>query len=87
MGYKQFGRSGLFVSEIALGTMTFGGAADAGWWQAIGMPKQDQVDGVVGRALEAGSTSSRARTGCRSHSHLPRSTGAYQQRRTAMLPR
>ena len=54
MKYKQLGRSGLFVSEIALGTMTFGGNADAGWWQAIGMLKQDEVDGIVGRALEAG---------------------------------
>ncbi|MGE4482319.1 aldo/keto reductase [Acidocella sp.] len=54
MKYKQFGRTGLYVSEICLGTMTFGGNADAGWWKAIGQLRQDEVDAIVARALEAG---------------------------------
>jgi len=54
MKYNQLGRTGLFVSEICLGTMTFGGNADAGFWKAIGELKQDEVDAIVDRALKAG---------------------------------
>jgi aryl-alcohol dehydrogenase-like predicted oxidoreductase len=54
MKYKQLGRTGLYVSEIALGTMTFGGNEDAGFWKAIGALKQDEVDAIVDRALKAG---------------------------------
>ncbi|HEY2750760.1 aldo/keto reductase [Phenylobacterium sp.] len=54
MKYNQLGRTGLFVSEICLGTMTFGGAENAGIWKAIGALQQGEVDGIVGRALEAG---------------------------------
>jgi aryl-alcohol dehydrogenase-like predicted oxidoreductase len=43
MKYNQLGRTGLFVSEICLGAMTFGGGVDGGFWKAI-----------VGRALAAG---------------------------------
>jgi aryl-alcohol dehydrogenase-like predicted oxidoreductase len=53
MKYNQLGRTGLFVSEICLGTMTFGGS-EAGIWKAIGALQQGEVDGIVGRALEAG---------------------------------
>ena len=54
MKYNQLGRTGLFVSEICLGAMTFGGNADAGMWKAIGALGQDEVDGIVARALAAG---------------------------------
>ena len=54
MKYKQLGRTGLYVSEICLGTMTFGGSEQAGMWRAIGALQQGEVDTVVGRALEAG---------------------------------
>ncbi|KWO64997.1 aldo/keto reductase [Burkholderia ubonensis] len=54
MKYKQLGQTGLFVSEICLGTMTFGGNEDAGMWKAIGALEQREVDGIVGTALEAG---------------------------------
>ena len=37
MKYNQFGRTGLFVSEICLGTMTFGGNGNAGMMQFAGM--------------------------------------------------
>jgi aryl-alcohol dehydrogenase-like predicted oxidoreductase len=54
MKYNQFGGTGLFVSEICLGTMTFGGNEDAGFWKAIGSLGQGEVDRIVGRALAAG---------------------------------
>ena len=54
MKYNQLGRTGLFVSEICLGTMTFGGSESAGIWKAIGDLKQGEVDAIVGRALEVG---------------------------------
>jgi aryl-alcohol dehydrogenase-like predicted oxidoreductase len=54
MKYNQLGRTGLFVSEICLGAMTFGGEADAGIWKAIGSLSQGDVDAVIGRALDAG---------------------------------
>ncbi|MGZ3376910.1 MAG: aldo/keto reductase [Phenylobacterium sp.] len=54
MKYNQLGRTGLFVSEICLGTMTFGGSENAGMWKAIGALQQGEVDGIVGRALAAG---------------------------------
>ena len=54
MKYNQLGRTGLYVSEICLGTMTFGGSESAGMWKAIGALQQDEVDAIVGRALEAG---------------------------------
>jgi aryl-alcohol dehydrogenase-like predicted oxidoreductase len=54
MKYNQLGRTGLFVSEICLGAMTFGGNADAGMWKAIGALDQKAVDDIIGRALAAG---------------------------------
>lgn len=51
MRMKPLGRSGLFVSEICLGTMTFGGA---GHWKAIGELGEREVDAIVGGALDAG---------------------------------
>jgi aryl-alcohol dehydrogenase-like predicted oxidoreductase len=54
MRYNQLGRSGLFVSELCLGTMTFGGGSDTGIWQHIGKLEQDEVDAIVRRSLDAG---------------------------------
>jgi aryl-alcohol dehydrogenase-like predicted oxidoreductase len=54
MKYNQHGRPGLFVSEICLGAMTFGGGIDGGFWKAIGALDQPEVDAIVGRALAAG---------------------------------
>ncbi len=51
MRYKQLGNTGTLVSEICLGTMTFGGR---GFWTAIGTLDQSVADGIVRRALEAG---------------------------------
>ncbi len=54
MRYNQLGRTGLYVSELCLGTMTFGGSDDTGIWQHIGKLEQDAVDAIVKRSLEAG---------------------------------
>jgi len=52
--YNQLGRTGLYVSEICLGTMTFGGNEDAGIWKAIGSLPQADVDAILQRSLDAG---------------------------------
>ncbi len=52
MRYRPLGRTGQYVSEICLGTMTFSGGA--GFWQAIGKLDQTASTALVGRALEAG---------------------------------
>ncbi len=51
MRTKQLGPSGLLVSEICLGTMTFGGG---GFWTSIGTLDQKAADNIVARALDAG---------------------------------
>ena len=53
MRYNQLGRSGLHVSELCLGTMTFGGEGK-GLWEKIGTLEQEPVDALVRRALDAG---------------------------------
>ncbi len=50
--YNTLGRTGLYVSELCLGTMTFAGVG--GNWVHIGKLDQTQVDGVVRAALDAG---------------------------------
>ena len=54
MKYKQLGRTGMFVSEIALGAMTFGSDPNPGMWKAIGQLDQGAADAIIGRALAAG---------------------------------
>jgi len=49
---QTLGNSGLFVSELCLGTMTFGGGDDM--WGLIGQLQQEQADELVKTALEAG---------------------------------
>ncbi len=51
MRYNELGRTGLFVSELCLGTMTFGGR---GFWQAIGTLGRNEAEKLVGTALDAG---------------------------------
>jgi aryl-alcohol dehydrogenase-like predicted oxidoreductase len=50
--YRKLGNSGLFVSELCLGTMTFGGDKDI--WGLIGNLQQEQADELMKIALEAG---------------------------------
>nr|WP_202184374.1 MULTISPECIES: aldo/keto reductase [unclassified Blastomonas] len=52
MRFRTLGDSGLFVSELCLGTMTFGGDKDI--WGLIGQVQQDEADELMTIALEAG---------------------------------
>ena len=52
MHYHALGRTGLFVSELCLGTMTFGGSE--GMWANIGKLQQSDAERLVGQALDAG---------------------------------
>jgi aryl-alcohol dehydrogenase-like predicted oxidoreductase len=52
MRTKPLGRTGLFVSELCLGTMTFGGTA--GLWAQIGDLQQAEAERLVGQAIDAG---------------------------------
>ncbi len=54
MRYNQLGNTGLFVSEICLGTMTFGEASGAGQWGQIAGVDQAAADAIVERSLGAG---------------------------------
>jgi len=51
MKYNFLGNTGLKVSELCLGTMTFGGR---GFWTAIGTLPQDQVNVLVKQAVDSG---------------------------------
>jgi aryl-alcohol dehydrogenase-like predicted oxidoreductase len=52
MRYRNFGNTGLFVSELCLGTMTFGDSV--GIWEHMGALQQADAEKIVGRALDAG---------------------------------
>ncbi len=52
MRSNKLGRTGLLVSELCLGTMTFGGGE--GMWQKIGALQQQDAGRLVGRAIDAG---------------------------------
>ena len=52
MEYKTLGNTGLLVSRLSLGTMTFG--SGAGLFKAIGAVDQKSADGLVNAAVAAG---------------------------------
>ena len=52
MRYNPLGRTGLFVSELCLGTMTFGGTD--GMWRQIGALQQNEAEALIGQAIDAG---------------------------------
>lgn len=52
MKYNLLGRTGLYVSEMCLGTMTFGGSE--GIWGQIGNLQLDEVSQLVKRAFDRG---------------------------------
>ena len=55
MRYRPFGSTGLFVSELCLGTMTFGeGNTKHPAWQAIGQIGARESEAIVGASLDAG---------------------------------
>lgn len=49
MKYRLLGNTGVHVSELCLGAMTFGAR-----WEAIGALGQAEADALVGRSMEAG---------------------------------
>src|SRR5580698_9332460 len=52
MRMKKLGNTGLLVSELCLGTMTFGNSG--GIFAQIGQLQQNEVDGIVRGALDSG---------------------------------
>ena len=52
MKYHPLGRTGQFVSELCLGTMTFGGSE--GMWGQIGDLQQADAERLIGASLDAG---------------------------------
>ena len=51
MKYRRLGRTGLFVSELCFGAMTFGGR---GFWSVVGKLGEEEADRLVFRALDEG---------------------------------
>lgn len=51
MKYNQLGKTGVLVSELCLGTMTFGGK---GYWKAMGEVPQDEVNEIIKTSVDAG---------------------------------
>jgi len=51
MRFNLLGKTGLFVSELCLGTMTFGGK---GFWEVVGKLGQAEAEALVGTALDGG---------------------------------
>lgn len=51
MKYKLLGNTGLKVSKLCLGTMTFGGK---GMWTAIGQLPQQDVNAIIKHSVDAG---------------------------------
>src|SRR5512137_29040 len=52
MRYSTLGRTGLFVSELWFGAMTFGGKG--GIWEKIGKTAQQEADRLIGLAFDSG---------------------------------
>jgi|SRR6218665_3460617 len=51
MNYRMLGRTGLYVSELCFGAMTFGGE---GMFKVVGNQGQAEADTLVGRCLDTG---------------------------------
>ena len=51
MKYNELGKTGVLVSELCLGTMTFGGK---GYWEAIGKLPLEEVNHIVKASLDSG---------------------------------
>jgi aryl-alcohol dehydrogenase-like predicted oxidoreductase len=51
MKYRVLGDTGILVSELCFGAMTFGGT---GTWTPVGKTQQEEADKLIGIALDAG---------------------------------
>jgi aryl-alcohol dehydrogenase-like predicted oxidoreductase len=51
MRYRLLGKTGIYVSELCLGTMTFGGK---GFWEVIGKLTATESGSFIGAAIDAG---------------------------------
>lgn len=51
MRYRPLGKTGVYVSELCLGTMTFGGK---GFWEVVGKLGAQEVEAIIGAAFDAG---------------------------------
>jgi aryl-alcohol dehydrogenase-like predicted oxidoreductase len=51
MRYRLLGKTGVYVSELCLGAMTFGGK---GFWEVVGKLGGSEVESLVGTALDGG---------------------------------
>ncbi|NBC65301.1 MAG: aldo/keto reductase [Bacteroidetes bacterium] len=51
MKYNLLGDTGLLVSELCFGTMTFGGE---GMWEAIGQQEQEEADALIKKSVNSG---------------------------------
>ncbi len=51
MRYRLLGRTGVYVSELCFGTMTFGGK---GFWEVVGKQGSAEAEALVGASLDAG---------------------------------
>jgi aryl-alcohol dehydrogenase-like predicted oxidoreductase len=51
MNYRFLGRTGVLVSDVSFGVMTFGGK---GFWEAIGKVEQDGVNALIKTAFDGG---------------------------------
>lgn len=51
MKYNLLGDTGLLVSELCFGTMTFGGE---GMWEAIGRQQQEEADELIKKSVDSG---------------------------------
>ena len=51
MRYRLLGKTGVYVSELCLGAMTFGGK---GFWEVVGKLGSNDAQALVGTALDAG---------------------------------
>ncbi len=51
MKYRQLGKTGVLVSELCFGTMTFGGK---GYWKAIGQLPEEEATKLVKKAVDSG---------------------------------
>ncbi len=51
MRYRLLGKTGLYVSEMCLGAMTFGGK---GFWEVVGKLGEKEVESMIGAALDGG---------------------------------